>query len=185
MQRPDCIAGELLERDRLAHVNDLQTRQIGELQTELERLRDWSSGNANGVALSNLLQIVSDGAASVRQKLKAAAAILGFKVEDPGIIEFTKRFLESLCANPDIATDYRVESAALLRQHESPRIKPDSAPPTYREEPADPAEPPPIPLRELLVERRAYCDQRWREIEAEMPELQPYRSNRPRNGDDS
>jgi hypothetical protein len=91
------LIGEM-DKDQLGYLAGSQTRQIEELQGEVERLRDWSSGsNANGVAVSNLAQIVSDSTtASTRQRLRAAAAVLGYKVQDAGIIEFAKRFLESL-----------------------------------------------------------------------------------------
>ena len=62
-----------------------------ELQTELERLRDLSSGNANGVALANLLEILNSSSTSIRQKLKAAAVIVGYRVQDDGVLAFTRR----------------------------------------------------------------------------------------------
>src|SRR5215472_16967484 len=61
-ERPASIGEQLekerLEKDRLEYLAGSQTQQIEELQGEVERLRDWSSGsNANGeanVALSSL-----------------------------------------------------------------------------------------------------------------------------------
>jgi hypothetical protein len=58
----------------------------------------------------------------MRQRLKAAGTILGYKVHDEGVVEFTKRFLQSVCTSADIATDYRIEAGELLRKHEAPRI---------------------------------------------------------------
>jgi hypothetical protein len=70
-----------MDKDQLESLVNSQTVQIGELQSEVECLRDWSSGsNANGeanVALSSLVRIVGDSTASTRQRLKAAAAVLG------------------------------------------------------------------------------------------------------------
>jgi hypothetical protein len=116
--------GERLEKDRLEYLVDSQADQIEDLQGEVESLRDWSSGGANGVAVSNLAQIVSDSAASTRQRLRASAVILGYRVQDAAVIAFTKGFLESLCANADIPTDYRIEAGELLRRTEDAMIRP-------------------------------------------------------------
>jgi len=83
-----------------------------------------SSGGVNGVAVSNLAQIVSNSAASTRQRLRAAAVVLGYKVQDAAVTEFAKRFLESLCANADIPTDYRIEAGELLRRSEDVMVRP-------------------------------------------------------------
>src|SRR6516164_4870690 len=126
-KEPPVSIGEQLEK----------MRQIGELQVEVERLRDWSSGgDANGeanVALSSLVRIVGDSAITARQRLRAAAAVLGYKVQDAAVTEFVRRFLESVCADADIAIDYRIEAGALLRRHEAPRVMSESVRPTYRE----------------------------------------------------
>jgi hypothetical protein len=104
------------ENDRLDHVAALRAERLEELRSQVENLRDWASGS-NGVAVSNLVQILSDTAASPRQKLRAAAAILGYKVQNPDIAEFAKAFLEQLCASGE-NIDYRVEAAELLRRAE-------------------------------------------------------------------
>ena len=122
-----------MEKDRLEYLADSQAGQIEELRGEVERLRDWSGGGANGVAVSNLAQIVSDSTASTRQRLRAAAAVLAYKVPDAEVTEFAKRFLESLCASADTPTDYRIEAGALLGRHEAPRIMSESVRPSYRE----------------------------------------------------
>jgi AraC-like DNA-binding protein len=96
---------------------------LEELPDEVEP--DWSNGGgANGanVAVSSLVRIVGDSAASTRQRIRAAAAVLGYKVQDDAVTEFVKRFLESVCASVDIAADYRIEAGELLRRHEAPRI---------------------------------------------------------------
>jgi hypothetical protein len=134
---PQTSAGEILEKDRLEHLVESQTQQIGELQGEVERLLDWRNGNTNGdtnggnIALSSLIRIVGDSAASTRQRIKAAAAILGYKVQDDGVVEFTKRFLQSVCESSDIAIDYKIEASELLRRHEAPRIASESVRPAY------------------------------------------------------
>ena len=87
-----------LSRDQLEFLADSQAQQLAELRDQIEYLRDWSSGNANGVAVSNLAQIVSSSTATTRQRLRAAGAILGYKVQDAGVTEFTRRFLESVRA---------------------------------------------------------------------------------------
>ena len=74
------------------------------------------------IALSSLVRIVSDSTASTRQRIKAAAAVLGYKVQDAGVTEFVKGFLGSVCASTDIAVDYKIEASELLRKHEAPKI---------------------------------------------------------------
>jgi hypothetical protein len=135
-KEPVTSIGEGLEKDRLEYLADSQAVQIQELQGELECLRNWTGSDANGeanVALSSLIRIVGDSAASTRQRIRASAAVLGYKVHDDGVTEFVKRFLESVCADADIATDYRIEAGELLRRHEAPRVMSESVRPTYRE----------------------------------------------------
>jgi len=124
---PTKSIGELfgeMDKDQLEYLAGSQAVQIEDLQDQVESLRDWSSGGVNGVAVSNLAQIVSNSAASTRQRLRAAAVILGYRVQDAAITEFAKRFLESLCANADIPTDYRIEAGELLRRSEDVMIRP-------------------------------------------------------------
>jgi hypothetical protein len=118
-REPEQSIGEQLERakreaSRLGHVADLQTEQIEELRGEVESLRDLASGT-NGVAVSNLVRIVADSNASPRQRLKAAGVVLGYRVQDPGISEFVKRYLETMCESAD-NIDYRIEAGELLRR---------------------------------------------------------------------
>ncbi len=112
--------GEGLEKDRLEYLVDSQTRQLEGLQSEVERLRDWSSGsdtNGANVALSTLARIVGDSTASTRQRIRAAAAVLGYKTQG------------------DLAVDYKIEAGELLRKHEAPRVTPESVRPAYRDGP--------------------------------------------------
>ena len=172
---PPVSIGEQLEAaqqnsDRLEYLTDTQARQIEGLQGEVESLRDWSSGGVNGVAVSNLAQIVGNSAASTRQRLRAAAVILGYKVQDADVTAFTKRFLESLCANADIPTDYRIEAGELLRRSEDPAIRPSIERPPARTD--NNPEEPVIPLADLIAQRRAYCDRMMQERLAS-PEATP------------
>jgi hypothetical protein len=145
-----------------------KNRQIGELQGEVERLLNWSGGsdgNGKGVGLSSLVRIVGDSAASTRQRIKAAAAVLGYKAQ-ADVSEFVRKYLRTVCESTDIATDYKIEAGELLRRHEAPRVTPDSVRPSYRD--SDTVEPtePPIPLLELVRQRRERSDR----MQAEMIE---------------
>jgi hypothetical protein len=153
---PPKSIGEFLgemDKDQLEYLAGSQAVQIEDLQGQVEDLRDWSSGGANGVAVSNLAQIVSNSAASTRQRLRAAAVVLGYKVQDAAVTEFAKRFLESLCANADIPTDYRIEAGELLRRSEDVMVRP---PIERRTDNIDSAkvEEPVQPLSELVAARR-------------------------------
>jgi hypothetical protein len=122
-----------LEKDRrekaqLEYLVDTQAGEIQELRNEVESLRDWASGS-NGVAVSNLVQIVGDATASTRQRLKAAAVVLGYRVQDPAVREFTKAVLETLSGSAD-NIDYRIEASELLRRCQDPRIAPAVERPT-------------------------------------------------------
>jgi hypothetical protein len=146
-----------LEKDRLEYLVDSQAVQIEDLQGQVEDLRDWSSGGANGVAVSNLAQIVSNSSASTRQRLRAAAVVLAYKVQDAAVTEFSKRFLESLCANVDIPTDYRIEAGELLRRSEAAMLRPPIERLPVRTDNVDPAEPP-EDLAALVTRQRERCD---------------------------
>ena len=182
-KEPVTSIGEGLEKDQLKYLAHAQTRQIADLQGEVERLRDWSSGSdANGaanVALSSLVRIVGDSAVSPRQRLRAAAAVLAYEVLDAGVLDFVKRFLESLCADPEIATDYRIEAGALLRRYEAPRVAPEVVRPTYRTNDSAEAEDY-EPLSVVIARRRAHCDALTAQIEREMGLAVPANGN----GDD-
>src|SRR5262249_16363347 len=65
-----------LDNDRLEYLANSQTQQIEELRGEVERLRDWSNGGVNGVAVSNLAKIVGDNTASMRQRSKRLGLFL-------------------------------------------------------------------------------------------------------------
>jgi hypothetical protein len=176
-----------LEKDRLEYLATSRAQRIEELQSENERLLNWSNGGDAGVALPSLVRIVGDGSASTRQRLKAASAILAFQVQDDGVVEFTKRYLESVCTSTDIGNiDHKVEAAELLRRHEAPRIAPETVRPTYRDE--APKEPP-EPLMQLVARRKAGQEQREREaierlrhVPSEEPQLLALLASQRRNG---
>jgi hypothetical protein len=136
------------------------------LRRQIEDLRDWSGGS-NGVAVEHLARIVGDGSATVRQRLRACAVVLGYKVQNPDITEFAKAFLEHVCGNADIPIDYRIEAGELLRRADGDaqlrpvieRLTPP-APPVDREveEAARKAE---------FERKREYIDRATRQIELE------------------
>ena len=181
--------GEQLEaakrnNDRLEYLVDLQEGRIVGLQGEVECLRDWSSGgDANGVAVSNLVRIVGDSSASTRQRLRAAAVVLGYKVQDAGVIEFTKRFLESLCANAEIPTDYRIEAGEILRRSEDVMIRPPIER-SVRTDAVDSAEPV-EDLATLVARQRKRADAMLLEPPfSDLPKVVPFRPNGNGNGSD-
>jgi hypothetical protein len=106
------------EATRLEYLVDTQAGEIQELRDQLDDLRVWTNGDRNGVAVPSLVAIVSDPSATLRQKLKAAGAILGYKVQDPSVSAFTRRLLESICASADVPTDYKIQAAETLRRAE-------------------------------------------------------------------
>jgi hypothetical protein len=121
---PLSSTGERLERDRFEYVKNAQALRIEELEGEVQRLLDWSGGNANraNVAISALVRAVGDSEVSTPRRLKAAAAILGYKVEDEAVSAFAIKFLEALCASSDTDIDHRIEAGRLLQQFRSPKI---------------------------------------------------------------
>jgi hypothetical protein len=153
------------DKDQLEYIVGTQTRQIEGLKDEVERLRDFSSG-ANGadVAVSTLVQIVSDTGASPRQRIKASGAILGYRVQDDKVIAFVRGFLETICIS-DIAIDHRTEAAELLRKLTAPRVMSEIVRPDYRDD--DNLEPP-EPLKDLVARRRARADAMQAEMVLQM-----------------
>jgi hypothetical protein len=106
----------------LEYLVDTQAGEIQELRDQLEDLRDWTDSGTNSTAVASLLEILTDASTTVRQKLRASNVILSYKVE-PRIGAFVKAFLESVCGDTSILTDYRVEAAEQLRKCEgAPRI---------------------------------------------------------------
>jgi hypothetical protein len=100
---------------------------------------------------------VSDSTASLRQRLKAASIILGYRVQDADVTAFTKRFLESTCANVDVPIDYRIEAGECLRRSEDTMIRPPVERAPARAEETKEREVI-VPLADLLRRRRARQD---------------------------
>jgi hypothetical protein len=180
-KEPSTSTGENPEKARLEYLANSQTRQIERLRDENESLRDWSLGSNDGanIALSNLVQIVSNTASTTRQQIKAAATILAYQAPDAGVTGFAKRFLESLCANADIATDYRIEASELLRRHEAPRITPENVRPNYSSDDAPVEEH--EPLADVVARQRARADVLGAELERQAAQ---YMASSKRNGSD-
>jgi hypothetical protein len=184
------LTGEPLSRDQLEYIADSRAQQIDELQDKVECLLDWSSStdtNGANTALTSLIKIVGDSGASTRQRIRASAAVLGYKTEGD-IAQFAKRYLTSVCESTDIAFDYRIEAGELLRKHEAPRVVSETIKPSYREEaPKEPGE----SLRDTVARRRARADQmeleaieRLRHIPSEQPQLLALLASRNGNGSD-
>jgi hypothetical protein len=110
------------EKAQLEYLLSSQVERTEQLQSEVDALRDLASGT-NGIALENLIKIVTDTTASPRQRLKAASVVLGYRVQDPTVSELAKRYLETLCASAE-NIDYRIEASEVLRRCEDPRIAP-------------------------------------------------------------
>lgn len=165
--------GEPLSRDQLEYLADTRAQQVSELQGEVERLRDWSNGSdvdGIGVAIPALIRIISDSSSTMRQRIKAASTILNYQVQDSEVTTFVRGFLESVCTNTDVATDHKLEALEQLRRHEAPRVAPETVRPAYDDN--DNAEPP-IPLKELVRQRRERADRMEREEIERRLGLQP------------
>jgi hypothetical protein len=179
-KQPPPSVGEVLEQNRRekAGLECLLSSQAGEIQDlrdEVRDLRDWSSGGGSN-AVTHLVNVLTDREATTRQKIKAASIILGYRA-DPDVAAFTRRYLEDVCGNIDIAVDYRLQASELLRRCEAPRImsaieRPDLTPVRYdtaeeiaersaqhREHIERQAE---INARELAEEQQRYANQRSR-----------------------
>jgi hypothetical protein len=173
-------AGQILEKDQLEYLANSRAQQIDELQGEVKRLLNWSnSADANGdansanIALSSLIRIVGDSAASTRQRIRAAAAVLNYKAQ-ADVSEFVRKYLQSLCENTDIAVDYRIEAGELLRRHEAPRVTPESIRPDYRDDaPTEPIE----PLASVVARQRERADRMEREMALQLEREMGLRSD--------
>ena len=115
-------------------------------------------GDVNGAgAVAALLRVIANADASVRQRVRAASTVLAYKTEDDGAVELAKQYLQLVASSADAAIDHKIEAAEQLRKCESRRILPEIVRPNYIDN-AEPAEPSPIPIPELLRQRREYSD---------------------------
>ena len=126
--------------------------------------RSELASNGANIALSSLIRVVGDASASPRQRIRAAAAVLGYKAPDD-TAEFVKRYLTSVCENIDVSVDHRIEAGELLRRHEAPRVMSEIVRPNYPDD--DNAEPP-EPLKDLVARRRERADRMEREMVEQM-----------------
>ena len=106
----------LLERDQLEYVASSRAAKIEELEDEVRRLVDGAADGAN-IAVSSLVRIVGDGTVSTPRRLKAAGVLLGYKVQSDDVVGLAKKYLESLCGNPDTPLGHQIEAAELLQKH--------------------------------------------------------------------
>ena len=159
---PQTPAEEMLDRDRLAHVVNTQAAELEGLRGEIAR---FSDANGAGVAVGALVKIVGDGNATPRQRIKAASTILGYRTQDDDVVQLAKKFLQSVCTDIGVAIDYRIEASEALRRSEDPKLVPVIERPARAESVnAEPV----VPLAELLLERKRYCDEMTAQIAAEM-----------------
>jgi hypothetical protein len=103
-----------------ASIGESQAEElVEEPQAEFDTIR-----TNGGVAITSLIEIVNDRSATVRQRLKAASVLLGYRV-GPDVSERTKRFLESVCGRSDVSLDYKIQAAETLRRIEGdPQLRP-------------------------------------------------------------
>jgi hypothetical protein len=109
--------GEKLERDQLQHVLDMKEERIVELERQIVGIADSGS-----VAVSALVRVIGDVSVTARRKLRAASAILSFKVEDESVTAFAVNYLETICASSDAHIDHKIEAGRLLQQFQNPRV---------------------------------------------------------------
>jgi hypothetical protein len=145
--------GPELERHQYKHVLELKAERISELEQQIEGIADNGS-----VAVSSLVRIVGDTSVAVRRRLKAAAAILSFKVDDESIVAFAVNYLESICASSDAHIDHKIEAGRLLQQFSNPRVIQRTEYVSARiEEEIDPAERK-RQQAETFARRKAHCE---------------------------
>jgi hypothetical protein len=153
-----------LENDRLDYVAGARAERIQELRSEVEDLRDWS-GSGNGTAVVNLVRILTDTTASMRQRLRACALIIGYR-SDPDTTAFARGFLEKVVTNPDTPIDYKLEAAEQLRKAEGDAmLRPTIERVTPPAPPIDPVKA--KAEREALHERRRAHIERQAQLDAE------------------
>jgi hypothetical protein len=180
------------KRHQFEHVLASRTERIEKLEAANRRLtgsrKAIAAGEAAGPAISALVEIMSDPTISIPKRLQAAEGLLAYKTLQD-VAESAKLFLASIFTDPEQNIDHRLAATTALRRSEDVRIMPAIERPPARTD-VDPAEKP-IPLRELVAQRRARADRMERElIEATNRErlltLKPGRNgNGSGNGSDS
>jgi hypothetical protein len=165
---------EELERQQLEHVLMERTERIEKLEVVNRRLTSSRkaiiAGEAAGAAIGALVVIMSDSTLPIRKRLEAAEGLLAYKTPQD-VAESAKVFLTSIFTDPEQNIDYRLMAITALRRSEDARIMP----PIERPSPVrtDTAEEPPIPLLELVRQRRERADR----MQAEMIRQYGWRDN--------
>ena len=124
-----------------------------------------AAGEAASTAIGALVVIMSDPTLPIRKRLKAADGLLTYKTPQD-VAESAKVFLTSIFTDHEQNIDHRLAAITALRRSEDARIMPPIERPSTRID--DNAEPP-IPLLELVKQRRERQDRMEREaLEREM-----------------
>ena len=108
---------------------------------------------------------MSDSTVSIPKRIQAAEGLLAYK-SPQDVAESAKLFLASIFTDAEQNIDHRLAATTALRRSEDIRIMP----PIERPPPARtvPAEPKPIPLRELVRQRRERADRMELELLASL-----------------
>lgn len=168
----DCFKpypiGEELERHQFEHVLTQRTERIEKLEAKNRRLTSARkaiiAGEAASTAIGALVVIMSDPTLPIRKRLEAADGLLTYKTPQD-VAESAKVFLTSIFTDHEQNIDYRLAAITALRRSEDARIMPPIERPPAR---TDNAEEPPIPLLELVRQRRERADRMEREMAREM-----------------
>ena len=137
----------------------MRAERIEKLERANKRLKGWrraiAAGEAAGPAIGALVAIMSDPAVSIPKRIQAAEGLLAYK-SPQDVAESAKAFLALIFMDPDQNIDHRLAATTALRRSEDVRIMPPIERPPARTD--NSAEPPPIPLAELVAQRRARAD---------------------------
>jgi hypothetical protein len=163
--RGEIGAPPVWKRHQFEHVLASRTERIEKLEAANRRLtgsrKAIAAGEAAGPAISALVEIMSDPTISIPKRLQAAEGLLAYKTPQD-VAESAKLFLASIFTDPEQNIDHRLAATTALRRSEDVRIMPAIERPPARTD-VDPAEKP-IPLRELVAQRRARADRMEREL---------------------
>jgi hypothetical protein len=148
------------ERHQFEHVLASRAERI----EKLERANKWlkgsrraiAAGEAAGPAINALVGIMSNSTFSIPKRIQAAEGLLAYK-SPQDVAESAKLFLASVFSDPDVNVDHRLAATRALRKSEDVRIIPPIERPLPRTD-VDPEAPKPIPLAELVAQRRARAD---------------------------
>ena len=148
------------KRHQFEHVLASRTERIEKLEAANRRLtgsrKAIVAGETAGPAISALVEFMSDPTISIPKRLQAAEGLLAYKTPED-VAESAKLFLASIFTDPEQNIDHRLAATTALRRSEDVRIMPPIERPPPRID-VDPAAPPPIPMAELVAQRRARAD---------------------------